>query len=251
MDIATLMYVIGSIMIIPAIIFALIAQFKVTGTFEQFAQVTSYKGLSGAEVARRLLDENGCGHVQITNVHGHLSDHYDPRKKMLCLSDEVYHSKSLSAIGVAAHEVGHAIQHQQRYLPLILRQIVIKSTSLINRCLIPIILIGLFASLFVTTSTIAGMASAQFWFIIIIAFCAMYMISFLVNLITLPTEYNASARAKRLLKQGNYLYDEEEYRAISRVLDAAALTYLAGLIVSLAYMLRFLGLLLALTGRRR
>jgi Zn-dependent membrane protease YugP len=248
---ADLMYIVGSLLILPAIIFALIAQFKVQSAFSQYSQVSSARGLTGAQVARRLLDENGCSHVEVQKVGGHLSDHYDPRKKSVFLSDGVYNSTSLAAIGIAAHECGHAIQHHTKYLPLMLRQIVIKSTSLINKVLLPLIIIGLIFSVLAAGSTIMGYASEDFFFYLILGFCIMYMISFLVNLITLPTEFNASSRAKKLLRKGNYIYDTEEYGAISAVLGAAALTYVAGLIVSLAYMLRFLGLLLTLSGRRR
>ena len=251
MDMAELMYIVGTLLILPAILFALIAQFKVSSAFNHYGNISSAVGMTGAQLARSMLDENGCTHVTVERTRGHLSDHYDPRKRVVRLSDEVYNSTSLAAVGVAAHEVGHAIQHQQRYIPLILRQIVIKSTSLVNKLLMPLIIIGLIASIFVTGTTIMGMASEDFWFALIIAFCALYMISFVINLITLPTEYNASARAKRLLKNGNYVFDEEEYHGVSKVLNAAALTYLAGLMVSLAYMLRFLGLLLQMTGRRR
>jgi len=251
MDIAELMYIIGTLLILPAILFAFIAQGKVSSAFNRYSQVASASGITGAQLARRLLDQNGCSHVTVEqSKHGHLSDHYDPRKRAVRLSHDVFNSTSLAALGVAAHEVGHAIQHQQKYLPLMIRQIVIKSTSLINKALMPLIIIGLLASIFVTGTTIMGMASEDFWFVLIILFCAIYMISFLINLITLPTEYNASARAKKLLREGNYLFDAEEYQAVSNVLGAAALTYLAGLIVSLAYLLRFLGLLLTIARRR-
>jgi len=250
MDMAELMYIIGTLLILPAIIFALVAQFKVQGAFNRYSQTPSSKGLTGAQLARRMLDDNGCSHVQVEHTRGHLSDHYDPRKRVIRLSDSVYNSTSLAAIGVAAHEVGHAIQHQNKYVPLMLRQLVIKSTSLINKLLMPLIIVGLIASIFVTGATVLGMKTETFFFVLVICFCAIYMISFVINLITLPTEYNASARAKRLLRQGNYLFDDEEYRAVSKVLGAAALTYLAALLVSFAYMLRFLGLLLQMARRR-
>ncbi|MDR0462526.1 MAG: zinc metallopeptidase [Christensenellaceae bacterium] len=244
------MYIIGSCLILPVILFALWAELKVSRAFNELSRVGASCDLTGAEIARKLLDENGCSHIEVINIPGHLNDHYDPRKKLVCLSDDVYDSASLAAIGVAAHEVGHAIQHQQKYLPLLFRQIVIKSTSLINKLLMPLIIIGLIASLVVTGTYIMGMYSQDFWFFVIIGFCAMYMISFLVNLITLPTEYNASARAKKLLDAGGYLHQEEK-NAVASVLDAAALTYLAGLLVSLAYMLRFLGILFMMFGDRK
>jgi len=250
MDIAILMYVLGSVMILPALLFAMWAQYRVSSDFGRFSQIASRRGLTGAQLARKLLDQNGCGHVLISQGHGHLSDHYDPRKRLVCLSPDVYNSTSLAALGVAAHEVGHAIQHQQRYVPLMLRQIVIKSTSIINKALIPLIIVGLIASIVVTGTTILGVASATFFFWLIVAFCALYAVSFVVNLITLPTEINASNRAKQLLRNGGFLFDDEEYQAISRVLGAAALTYVASLLISFVYMLRFLGLLLQLTRRR-
>jgi Zn-dependent membrane protease YugP len=218
-------------------------------TFDQYKSVSGSRGFTAAQVARKLLDQNGCGDVGVFQTHGHLSDHYDPTKKTVNLSDEVYSSTSLAAIGIAAHEVGHAIQHRNKYLPLVLRNLVIKSTSFVNKMLMPLIIIGLIASIFTTGATIMGFASETFWFYLILGFCILYTISFLINLITLPTEYDASARAKRMLRDGNFLLDGEEYHAVSRVLGAAALTYLAALIVSFAYMLRFVGLLLSMVRR--
>ena len=245
------MYIIGSVLIIPAIIFAMVAQGKVSGAFNRYSQIPTTKGLTAAQVARKLLDENGCGNVQVQKINGQLTDHYDPKKKTVSLSTEVYDSTSLAAVGIAAHECGHAIQDHTNYPPLKLRQLVIKTTSIVNKLLIPLIIIGLIASIFVTGTTIMGIAAGDFWFILVIAFCAMYAISFIINLITLPTEYNASARAKKLLSQGNYLFDEDEQQAVSRVLSAAALTYVAGLVISLVYLLRFLGIVLMMTGNRR
>jgi len=252
MGMAELMFIIGSILIFPALIFALVAQGRVQTTFNRYGQTPSSRGMTGAQLARKLLDENNCSHVKVVlSRHGHLSDHYDPRNRTVALSQEVHDLTSLAALGVAAHEVGHAIQHQNRYLPLMLRQIVIKSTSLINRALIPLILIGVIASIFVTTPMIFGLQAETFWFILIIAFCAMYGISFVINLITLPTEYNASGRAKSLLYNGGHIHDQAELDGISRVLNAAALTYVAALITSLAFLLRFLGLALMMLSRRR
>jgi len=244
------MYIWGTILILPAIIFALIAQLKVSSAFDHFSQIPSSRGITAADLARRLLDQNGCNHVAVTQIGGHLSDHYDPRKRTVALSQSVYASTSIAALGIAAHEVGHAIQHQTHYAPLMLRQLVIKSTGFVNKLLMPLIIIGLIASLCVTSATIMGMPADNFWFYLILAFAIIYSLSFIVNLITLPTEYNASSRAKKMLAQSNFLSGAEEQSAVARVLGAAALTYLASLIVSFAYMLRFVGLLLSLTGRR-
>jgi len=244
------MFVVGTVLIIPAIIFALVAQSRVMGAFNRFSEIPSARGTTACQLARRLLDENNCGHVQVIQTQGHLTDHYNPRTKVVALSSEVYSSTSLAALGIAAHEVGHAIQHQQRYAPLMIRQLVIKTTGLVSKVLMPLIIIGLIASFFTVGSTIMGIRSENFWFILITAFAAMYMISFLINLVTLPTEYNASSRAKRLLRDGGHLQDEEEYDGVSKVLGAAALTYVASLVTSMAFMLRFLGLLLMMQRRR-
>ena len=249
MEIDILMYIIGSILIIPAILFALYAQMRVMGAFNKYSAVPSAKGITAAQLARKLLDENNCSHVKVEHSRGHLSDHYDPRKRIVRLSGDVHDSTSLAALGIAAHEVGHAVQHQTKYAPLMLRQIVIKTTSLVNKLLLPLIIIGLIASIFVTTPLIFGMPANDFWFALIIAFCALYGISFLINLITLPTEFNASRRAKQMLSQG-ILFDEEEYKGVSKVLGAAAMTYVAAFIISLAYFLRFLGLVLMMARRR-
>ena len=243
------MYIIGSVLIIPAIIFALVAQARVSGAFSRYSQIPSSTGMTGAQLARKILDGNNCNHVTVEKGHGHLTDHYDPRTKKVVLSDDVFGSTSLAALGVAAHECGHAIQHQTHYAPLMLRQIVIRYTGFISKLLMPLILISIIASIFVVNTTIMGMSSERFWFILIVLFCAIYGVSFLINVITLPTEYNASSRAKSILR--DILHDDEEREAVSRVLGAAALTYVASLLISAVYFLRFLGLLLLMTGRRR
>ena len=250
LDMAELMYVVGSILIIPAIIFALVAQGKVQSAFNRYSEIGALCGMKASDVARRLLDQNGCGDVQVVPVRGMLTDHYDPRKKVVALSSEVYGSTSLAAIGIAAHECGHAIQHHVRYAPLILRQLVIRSTSLVNKLLVPLIIIGLIASICTTGHMILGMASERFWFIFILIFCVMYAISFVINLITLPTEYDASRRGKKILRDSGFIKGEDEEYAVRKVLGAAALTYVAALIISLAYLLRFLGLILSLSRRR-
>ena len=243
-------YVIASVLILPAILFAMYAQFKVISAFNKYSTVPSQIGITAAQLAEKLLREHGCEHVQVEQCRGHLSDHYDPRKKVVRLSSEVYGSTSLAALGIAAHEVGHAIQDKTNYVPLKLRQIVIKSTSLINRLLVPLIIIGLIASIFTTGMMVMGIPAENFFFWLIIAFCTLYAISFVINVITLPTEYDASRRAKRMLVDANILVCEDERRGVASVLGAAALTYVAALIISLVYLLRFLGLALMMSRRR-
>lgn len=250
MDFAYVIYIVGTILILPAVIFALVAQAKVHSAFNHYSKISSARGITAGELAKKLLMENECSHVSVEQTGGHLSDHYDPRKKVVRLSSEVYGSTSLAALGIAAHEVGHAIQDHTNYPPLKIRQIVVKSTSLINKLLIPLIIVGLIASLFAAGITIMGIDGETFFLYLMLAFCIMYGLSFLINVITLPTEFNASSRAKKLLRSSNVVMDEDEAHGISKVLGAAALTYVAGLVVSLAYFLRFLGLLLMMSRRR-
>lgn len=237
--------IISSILILPAIIFALVAQARVHSAFGRFSQEMSMSGETGATVARKLLDENGCSHVKIELTHGRLSDHYDPRTKVVRLSHDVHNSSSLAALGVAAHEVGHAIQDHTGYIPLKLRQLVIRTTRLVNVALMPLIILG-FLGFFLFPLLISE--SFFFWFIIAMAIT--YGLSALINLITLPTEYDASRRAKRMLDESNILHDEDERDAVRRVLGAAALTYVASLVVSLVFFLRFLALALMANRRR-
>jgi Zn-dependent membrane protease YugP len=246
MELAEWLYVIGTILILPAIIFAFWAQFRVGRSFDEFSKIASTKGLSASSIARKLLDQNGCGDVSIVQTHGHLTDHFDPKKKVIALSDEVYASNSLSAIGIACHEVGHAIQQQTHYLPLVLRHFVIKSTNVVNKLLLPLIIIGMIGMLFTSGMVIMGMSGEEFMFYFILALCIVYALSFLVNVVTLPTEFDASHRAKKLLREGNFLYGEEEHHAVADVLRSASLTYVASLVISTAYLLRFLGILMSL-----
>jgi Zn-dependent membrane protease YugP len=243
MDFADIVFLVGSFAVIPTIIFAFVAQYKVVTAFDRYAKVPSHLGITAAELARRLLDENGLSHIKVVLVQGHLSDHYDSRRKHVALSYEVFHSHSLAAFGIAAHEVGHAIQDKEHYFPLVLRHLVIKSTNLINKFLLPMVLIGVVGMIFST------FMSDLFWLIFTVSMCVIYGISFLVNIITLPTEYNASNRAKTLLRKGRFVADQKESIAISKVLGAAALTYLASMLVSLAYFLQFLGQVLMLFRR--
>jgi len=241
-----MLFLISSILILPAILFALWAQFRVMSAFNNYSNVMSQTGETGASVARRLLDQNGCGHVAVELTNGHLSDHYDPRKKVVRLSEGVYNSSSLAALGVAAHEVGHAIQDHTGYAPLKIRQVVIKTTRLVNFALLPLIIIGMIG-MFVGLIFI----HPDFFFWFVIAMAAMYGMSVLVNLLTLAPEFDASKRARKLLDESGIIRDPSEMDGVRRVLGAAALTYVAALVVSLVYFLRFLALAIMLAGRRR
>ena len=235
-------FVISTIMILPIIIFSLIASVRVSTTFNKYSKVQVRNGMSAAELARKLLDENNVD-CRVELGHGHLSDHYDPRSKTVVLSPRVYNGTDVAAYGVAAHEVGHAIQDATGYMPLKLRQLVIKSTSLINRMLMPLIIFGLFAQFFI-------FYTSPIFIYIILAFVIVYGISFVVSVITLPTEYNASRRAMEMLRQSN-LMEQSDLRDSSKVLNAAALTYVAAMAVSLVFFLRHLSVLLIMLSNRR
>jgi len=210
------------IILIPAIILSLYAQMKVSSTFKKYSQVGSISGRNGAQLARMLLDRAGLSHVKVEHISGQLSDHYDPRDQVLRLSDSVYGSNSVAALGVAAHEVGHAIQHGEQYAPLVLRNAIVPVVNFASMASFPLLLIGLFIS---PTLAIVG----------VVLFTAVVFF----QLITLPVEFNASNRAVALLSDGGYIYGDE-IPAVKKVLGAAALTYVAAAIVSLLNLLRFL-----------
>lgn len=218
---------------LPAMALGLWAQFRVQGTFNKFSQVRSTRGITGAEAARQILDRSGLQHVAVERSGGFLSDHYDPRSKTLRLSDGVYSSPSVAALGVAAHEAGHALQDQQAYAPLRLRSSLVPAVQF-GSWLGPIIfMIGLFMSAAVGT-TIAWLG------VLIFAASAVFA------LVTLPVEFDASKRAKQLLVAQGIL-GEQEMVGVNKVLDAAALTYVAAAIQAVSTLLYYVFLL---TGRR-
>ena len=218
------------ILIVPAMIFAMWAQMRVSSTFNRYSKVGSARGLSAAQVCRQILDENGLFSVRVERVSGNLTDHYDPRSNVIRLSDSVYHSTSVAAIGVAAHEAGHAVQYSVGYVPIKIRNSIIPVSKLGSTLSMPILLVGLLFNSGVLVE------------IGILLFSTMA----LFQLVTLPVEFNASGRALRTL--GDYhILDDEETRMAGKVLKAAALTYVAALLSSAAQLLR----LILLYGRRR
>ena len=218
------------ILIVPAMIFAMWAQMRVSSTFNRYSKVGSARGLSAAQVCRQILDENGLFAVRVERVSGNLTDHYDPRSNVIRLSDSVYDSTSVAAIGVAAHEAGHAVQYSVGYVPIKIRNSIIPVSKLGSTLSMPILLVGLLFNSGVLVE------------IGILLFSTMA----LFQLVTLPVEFNASGRALRTL--GDYhILDDEETRMAGKVLKAAALTYVAALLSSAAQLLR----LILLYGRRR
>ena len=220
------------LVLIPAMIFAFWAQINVQTTFSRFRQVRNRRGLTAADVARRILDANWLNYVQIQRVSGELTDHYDPRAQVVRLSDSVYDSTSVAAIGVAAHEVGHACQHAEDYVPLRIRSAIIPMTRIGSMLAMPIFILGL---LFAQLSLYGNMVGDVFMMLGILLFS----LSTLFQLVTLPTEFNASARALKTLESYGIL-DGDELVGARSTLRAAALTYVAALASSLASLLRLL-----------
>jgi uncharacterized protein len=224
------------ILVLPAIILAVIAQGKVSSTFNKYSRVPSRIGMTGAEAARRIMELNGIYDVSIERVAGNLTDHYDPSKKVLRLSDNVYSSSSIAAIGVAAHETGHAIQHARGYAPLSLRSIMVPAVNFGSRLFLPLILLGLLFSF----SSAMGNSLITLGIIL-------FGITVLFTLVTLPVEFNASKRAIACLSESRILYDDEVDGA-KKVLSAAAMTYVASAAMAIA---QFLRLLVLFGGRNR
>ncbi len=222
--------------VLPAIIFSMWASAKVNGTYNKYAKRYSECGITGYNIARSILNANGLRDVQIVLVNGTLTDHYDPTKRVLGLSSDVYHGTSMVAIGVASHECGHAIQHSKGYVPMKIRGAIIPITNFASRISMPLIFIGLifssFGAIFVNLAYI-GVAC--------FSMCAIF------QLVTLPVEFNASKRALSIINNCG-LFSEQEVQISKKMLSAAALTYVAALSITLAQILR---LLVILGGRRR
>lgn len=218
------------------LLLAMVAAGRVRSTFQRWSQVPSRSGFTGAQVAQAILQANGIADVTIEPVHGQLTDHYDPSSKTLRLSEPVYHSNSVAALGVAAHEVGHAIQHAHRYAPLQFRSAWVPVASIGSNLSWIVLMIGL-------GMAYAGSGATVAW-IGVLLFAA----STLFTLITLPVEFDASKRALVSLQQGGVLAADELDGARS-VLNAAAMTYVAAAITSLMHLLHYVVMVLG-AGRR-
>lgn len=214
--------------VLPAMLFASYAQLKISSAFNKYSKISSGTGYTGAQIARMILDRNGLHDVRVEQVGGKLTDHYDPRTKVVRLSSSIYGGNSIASMSVAAHEVGHAIQHAEGYFPLILRN---------------------------NIAPIANIGSRLVWLFIIIGFAispffielgiALFLAVVLFQIVTLPVEFNASSRA--LVQLENGIMERDKIKPAKDVLKAAALTYVAATLVAIGELLR----LLALTSRRR
>lgn len=221
------------VLVLIGVILSLIASSRVKSTFAKYSQMRNTRGMTGAEAAQRVLQAAGIYDVRIEHVRGDLSDHYDPRSKVLRLSDSVYGQTSVAAVGVAAHECGHAIQHARGYAPLKLRSTLVPIANFGSQIAWPLILIGLLFN---------GNSSTMFINLGIIAFLG----AVLFQLITLPVEFNASSRAIRMIADTGLMQGQEIVEA-KKVLSAAALTYVASAATAILQLLR----ILILTGGRR
>lgn len=211
------------ILLIPAIILAIWAQMRVSSTYSKYSKISSARGATGAETAKFLLEHNGLPDVKIEAVKGKLSDHYDPRSNTVRLSTDNYRGRSLSAIAVAAHEVGHAIQHGTGYIPLKIRHSILPATNLGSWAAFPLFIIGFLFN----TPLLMDIGIILFAGVVIFHF------------VTLPVEFNASHRALAQLSSNGMLV-EEEMRGARKVLNAAALTYVAATAVALIHLVRLL-----------
>lgn len=211
------------IILIPALIFSLIAQLMVKGAFSKYSGVRNSRGYTGADAARAILDRNGLSYIRIEHINGELTDHYDPSANVIRLSDSVYNNDSVAAVGVAAHEAGHAVQYAEGYGPIRVRSAIIPITQFGSNLSTPLVIFGIIFSSNVLIT--AG----------ILLFCTVV----LFQAITLPVEFNASGRALKVLREEHFL-DDDEMKGAKSVLTAAALTYVAAMFSALASLARLL-----------
>ena len=213
------------ILLLPAIIIAFWAQSKVSGTYKKYRTVRTMNGYTGENVARMMLDSAGLYDVPVVEIRGELTDHYDPTSRVVRLSSDIYHGASIASAGIAAHEVGHAIQHKEAYKPLVLRTSIATAVNFSSQASIIIFMIGLLFSIPLLTN-------------IGIIF---FTVAVIYQLITLPVEFNASRRALNILESRNILYGNEVSGAKS-VLSAAAMTYVAAALMSISQLIRLIAI---------
>ncbi|WP_200889553.1 zinc metallopeptidase [Cohnella kolymensis] len=211
------------LLIIPAFFLALWAQFRVKGTFNRWSEVRTMSGMTGYDAARRMLDRNGLQDVPIEPVPGVLSDHYDPIHRVVRLSEPVYYENSISAVSVACHEVGHAIQHAQSYSMLVLRH-----------RMFPVVRFASGAAPFLLIAGFIFQAAN-----LILAGVIFFAAAVAFQLVTLPVEFNASSRARNLMIAEGFITNDEE-RGVAKVLNAAALTYVAAALISLLELIKYI-----------
>lgn len=233
-------YYIWGIILIPGILLGLYAQIKVTQTYHTYKKVPSTVSVTASELARQILKSQNITDISIDKVSGELSDHFNFKTKSVGLSGGVYNSNSIAAIGIMAHELGHVMQYKNKYFPLMVRNVLIPVSNFVSALLWPVLFIGILFNFVLFLNPIVGS-------VFIYSGIAMFGLIALISLITLPVELNASKRARQLLYSTG-IVQKEELVGVKKVLNAAALTYVAALVISLLNLLRFL---LVFANRRR
>ena len=211
------------VIVLPVMVLALVAQVKVKSTFKKYSQIPSDGGMTGADAARMVLDSHGVTGVQIVPVAGELTDHFDPKDNVIRLSEPVYNARTAAAVGVAAHEAGHAAQYAENYVPMQIRSAVIPATKVGSTLSLPLIILGMIFSI----------SALSFIGVILFGFTVLF------QLVTLPVEFNASRRAVAALGSSGRV-SQEGVKSAKKVLTAAALTYVAALATALANMVRLM-----------
>lgn len=236
-------YLVSGLILLPCILLAAWASARVHSTFNKYSRMPTSTDWTGSDVARMLLEKNGCSDVAVVPGKGKLTDNFNPAAMTVTLSESTYSSNSVAAVAVCAHEVGHVVQPSEGYLPYKLRKALVPLTNIGSMLAFPLVIIGVILEWTLATTEVGNV-------VVFIAVC-LYGLSTVFTLVTLPVELNASRRAKRMLAETGVLVTREEQRAASKVLSAAAMTYVAALVTSLFYFLRFLLYVAALTRRNR
>ena len=215
-----------------SIVLCIVAQVKGSTSYNKYSKVMAKSGITAKELARRILDTAGLSHVKIARVKGTMTDYYDPKNQIVALSDGVMDSSSVSALGIVAHEVGHALQYKANYAPMKIRSVVITISNVMSKLMWPLLIIGVLLDIFI----FANMSVGTIFIEIVLA---MFIVTTILSFITLPVEYNASNRALKLLKETNTL-DKQELVGATAVLRSAGLTYVASFVMTLVNLLRII-----------
>ena len=235
-------YLLFLLILVPFLALSAWASAKVNSTYAEYDRIPNRSAMTGYDTATRLMGKRGVHDISVNRVSGKLTDHYNPSKKEVNLSQATYGSLSVAAVAVAAHEIGHVMQKKEGYIPYKIRNILVPITNIGSRLALPLIIVGLLLDIFWQTVPYGEWA--------VYIGIGLYGLSTLFMLATLPVEFNASRRAKKMLVEDGILTNDELPGA-SKVLSAAAMTYVASLLISLVYFLRFAFVFLSLVGRRR
>lgn len=237
-------YLISTLLILVCAVFGVRASMKVRSAYRAYGDMPNSSRMTGYDTATRLLRAHGARDISVGRVRGELTDHYHPTKKIVNLSESVYGNDSVAAVAVAAHEVGHVMQKKTGYFPYKIREVLVPITNFGSRLAVPLVLVGLLLDIFI------GVSNASVGYYLAIAGVALYGLSTLFALVTLPVELDASRRAKKMLVEEGII-GENELPYAEKMLGAAAQTYVASLVTSLVYFLRFMLWVMMLFGGRR